>query len=253
SETPVGLEQVPIAAAAVIGLGVLNRAEEVITSNQVRRDGSAIEARLELPAKSKTVVVPAAFTAGAFIGGWATQWRAEIRNRQAYSLRQLMLGVKNYHDTKGKADAAITDADGKPLLSWRVALLPYIEEDSLFKQIRQDEPWDSENNKKFIEKMPKIFEIDGETAKPGYTHYRTFVGPKASWAFDRSVKLADITDGTSNTVLLVQAAAPVIWTDTDGPPLDGYQAVEPPTSFPAGRTLLVLSDGSPTTVRSDGA
>ncbi|HJZ91747.1 MAG TPA: DUF1559 domain-containing protein [Gemmataceae bacterium] len=249
SETPVGLEQVPIAAAAVIGLGVLNRAEEVITSNQVRRDGSAIEARLELPAKSKTVVVPAAFTAGAFIGGWATQWREEIRNRQTYSLKQLMLGVHNYHDTNGKADAAITDADGKPLLSWRVALLPYIEEDSLFKQIRQDEPWDSENNKKFIEKMPKIFEIDGETAKPGYTHYRTFVGPKASWAFDRSVKLADITDGTSNTVLLVQAAEPVIWTKPDELPFDGKQAVKPLLLFRDGRTVVGLADGSARIVR----
>jgi hypothetical protein len=216
----------------------------------VQRDGSAIEARLELPARSKTVVAPAAFATGAYIGGWATHWREEIRNRQTISLKQLLLAFHNYHDTNGRADAAITDPDGKPLLSWRVALLPYFEEDNLFRQFKQDEPWDSEHNKKFIEKMPKIFEIDGVTAKPGYTHYRTFVGASASWAFDRPARIpASFPDGTSNTVIMVQAAEPVVWTKPDELPFDGKQAVKPLLLFRDGRTVVGLADGSARIVR----
>ncbi len=53
--------------------------------------------------------------------------------------------------------AAILDKNGKPLLSWRVALLPYIEQDALYRQFKLDEPWDSEHNKKLIAQMPKIY------------------------------------------------------------------------------------------------
>src|SRR5262249_30644118 len=142
--------------------------------------------------------------------------------------KQLLLGFHNYHDTFGQAVPAIVDPDGKPLLSWRVALLPFIEQDNLFRLMKQDEPWDSEHNKKFIEKMPKIFEIDGVTAKPGSTHYRTFVGANASWAFDRPAQIpATFQDGTSNTVIFVQAAEPVIWTKPDELPFDGKRAVKP--------------------------
>src|SRR5205814_6093315 len=72
------------------------------------------------------------------------------RMRSANNLKQLMLAMHNYHDVYGRFPADIRDKDGKPLLSWRVHILPFIEQVNLYKQFRLDEPWDSEHNKKLI-------------------------------------------------------------------------------------------------------
>jgi hypothetical protein len=240
----VGLIEVPKAAAATLGLGVLNQFEDVLATDRLRQVGPAVEATVGMPTGSKTVLVPAAFAAGAGLGGLATQWRTFALARQSNDLKQLMLAVHNYHDTNGKADVAVKDADGKPLLSWRVQLLPYIEQDNLYRQFHLNEPWDSDHNKKLIEKMPKIFEIDGVTAKPGETHYRTFVGEKAVWAFDRPFTIQGIVDGTSNTVVFVQAAEPTIWTKPDELVADGKAAIKPRILFRDGRTLVAMGDGS---------
>ena len=60
-------------------------------------------------------------------------------------------------------------------------ILPYIEQDNLYKQFKLDEPWDSEHNKKLIDKMPKVYALPNNLSKPGLTHYRVFVGNGAIW------------------------------------------------------------------------
>ena len=240
----VGLIEIPKAAAAALGLGVLRQAEDALASDRLRQDGSSVEASVEIPSGSKTILVPAAFATGATLGGMATHWRTMALARQSNDLKQIILALHNYNDTNGKAEVASRDADGKPLLSWRVHFLPYIEQDNLYRQFKLDEPWDSENNKKLIDKMPKIFEIDGVTAKPGETHYRTFVGDKAVWAYDRPLNIAGIADGSSNTVVFVQAAEPTIWTKPDELVADGKVAIKPRILFRDGRTLVGMGDGS---------
>src|SRR4051794_14898536 len=79
--------------------------------------------------------------------------RAQLTKSQN-NLKQIALAFHNYESANGFSPADISDKDGKPILSWRVAILPYIEEDALPRQFKLDEPWDSENNKKLIEKMP---------------------------------------------------------------------------------------------------
>ena len=71
------------------------------------------------------------------------------------------------------------DRDGKPLLSWRVAILPYIEQKALYMQFKLDESWDSEHNKKLIDKMPKVFAPANKSGQPGYTHMQMVIGPSA--------------------------------------------------------------------------
>src|SRR5258708_31104133 len=106
---------------------------------------------------------------------------------------------------------AVYDKSGKPLLSWRVAILPYIMQEDLYEQSRRDEPWDSENNKKLIDKMPSQFDsLDSEASKKYETFFQGFVG-KGS-VFEEGAVLrypASITDGTSNTILFVEAAKSV--------------------------------------------
>src|SRR5438309_10601168 len=84
--------------------------------------------------------------------------RSAQRMRSANSLKQILLAFHNFHDASGKfPTAASYSKDGKPLLSWRVQILPFIEQTNLYNEFHVDEPWDSEHNKKLIPRMPKIF------------------------------------------------------------------------------------------------
>ena len=89
--------------------------------------------------------------------------------------------MHNYHDVyKGLPPPAWSPKrEGKPQLSWRVAILPFIEQQALYQQFKHDEPWDSPHNMKLIEQMPPVYEIPGVKAKPGMTHYQVFTGPHA--------------------------------------------------------------------------
>jgi hypothetical protein len=99
------------------------------------------------------------------------------------------------------------DANGKPLLSWRVHLLPFLGEPyaKLYGEFRIDEPWDSEHNLKMLQRMPEIYAIPGsKVAKDGRTCYVRPVGPGTSCPPDKSISFRDIADGTSNTVAVIE-------------------------------------------------
>ena len=80
-------------------------------------------------------------------------------------MKQIALAMHNFHDTHRSFPAAFkVDEEKKPLLSWRVELLPFLEQGELYKQFKHDEPWDSEHNKKLIAKMPQVFAVPGSEA-----------------------------------------------------------------------------------------
>ncbi len=138
--------------------------------------------------------------------------RDEVKN----NLKQILLAMHNYHDTFGAMPADIVDPKTKkPLLNWRVHLLPFLEETPLHQSFKLDEPWDSETNKKLVEKLPKIFAPTRAKAKPGETFYRGFAGKgESAGLFEPGAKvtLVNITDGCSNTIGVIDAGEPVIWT-----------------------------------------
>ncbi len=79
-----------------------------------------------------------------------TAREAARRMQCANNMKQILIGLQNYHDTYNAFPPAYTvDEDGKPLHSWRVLILPFIEQQALYEQIRLDEPWDSEHNRQF--------------------------------------------------------------------------------------------------------
>src|SRR5262249_33912525 len=129
--------------------------------------------------------------------------------------KQIGLAFHNYHDTYGYfPPPAITDQNGKALLSWRVAVLPYIEEDALYKQFKLGEAWDSAHNKKLLARMPKIFAPIGvKTKQPHSTFWQVFTGPNTPWpTLGNKTRIADFVDGTSNTLLVAEASEAVPWT-----------------------------------------
>jgi hypothetical protein len=140
------------------------------------------------------------------------------RARSMNNLKQFGLALHMYHDSNGHFPmTANLDKNGKPLLSWRVHILPFIEQDNLYKQFKLDEPWDSETNKALIEKMPEIFKSPAQKVGDGKTTYLAPMANNTVIAPNKATKIADITDGTSNTIMLVESNddAAVIWTKPD--------------------------------------
>jgi hypothetical protein len=143
---------------------------------------------------------------------------AAARMQSTNNLKQLVLAMHNYHDTFSKFPAAYTtDKDGKPLLSWRVHVLPFIEQDDLYKQFHLDEPWDSEHNKKLIPKMPRIYMSSKKLPEAGLTTYLAPVGDGTVFPGKDAIQIKDITDGTSNTIICIDAddEHAVVWTKPD--------------------------------------
>jgi hypothetical protein len=121
--------------------------------------------------------------------------------------------------------AAIYSKDGRPLLSWRVAILPYIEQDDLYRQFRLDEPWDSAHNIKLLDRMPKVFRLEGFAPQPSNkTHFQVFIGPNTPFKGPQGLRFpAEVTDGTSNTFGVVEAKTAVSWTQPRDIPVGNGQ------------------------------
>jgi hypothetical protein len=143
------------------------------------------------------------------------QYQASINN-----LKQLGLAMHNYESAYGFMPRDIRDKDGKALLSWRLAILPFIEQDDLYKQFKFDEPWDSETNKKLIEKMPQIYAPIRGKAEKYHTFYQSFSGEGAFIDPKNRVKITSITDGTSNTLMIAEAGQGVLWSKPEDIPFD---------------------------------
>ncbi len=177
---------------------------------------------------------------------------AAVRMKDVNNLKQLALGMHGYQDdNKGlMPGGAIQGKDGRPLLSWRVAILPYIGEDALYQQFHLDEPWDSPHNQGLIPLMPAVFsspEDPSLNVTAGMTRYRMFVGPGTALEprDGKRPQLPDsIPDGTSNTIMLVEAANPVEWTRPDDLVYDPNGPLPPLGGTRPGGFNVAFWDGS---------
>jgi RNA polymerase sigma factor (sigma-70 family) len=211
---------------------------------------------------------------------------AAQRRRSLNNLKQILIAIHNYHDTYNRLPSDIRDKNGKPILSWRVAILPFVEQDNFYKQFKLDEPWDSEHNLKLLAQMPPVYRVGFEPKGATHTYYQVFAGPGTPFGWSRfdqpgggeggagggaapggapgigpgggplggagappgigaggvpggppaaagaggaapapqeargPIRITQITDGTSNTLGVVEAGPPVPWTKPADLPYD---------------------------------
>jgi hypothetical protein len=132
---------------------------------------------------------------------------------QSNNLKQIALAMHMYHDAFQGLPLAKA---GKGGLSWRVAILPFIEQQQLLQRFKMDEPWNSPNNLKLLAAMPEVYRHPTRPAQPGHTYYRVIIGPGTIFGDGmQKTGFARIPDGTSNTFMIVEAETAVPWTKFD--------------------------------------
>jgi hypothetical protein len=173
-----------------------------------------------------------------------SQLEEAIRQEKSVSgMHWIATAMRRYHDQHGRfPPAVVTDADGKPLYSWRVLLLPYLNEEGLYRRFHLNRAWDHPSNRPLLDQMPAAFAASG--AKPGgnTTAYQVLTGSGGLFDAPEGRALTEITDGPANTILLVEAADAVPWTKPADVPLgDG----SPKLGGPGTSTFLaVMADGT---------
>jgi hypothetical protein len=167
--------------------------------------------RLRYSLRTLLVIVVVAILVA--IGSWLCVAVPEARDaaiacRAQSHLNQLQLALCNYHDMHGCFPPAyLTDTKGAPVHSWRVLILPFMEQKSLYDAYRFDEPWNGPNNVKLADRMPEIFHMPSEPASTAMTNIVVIVGPGTAFPGSKSTRIKDFADGLDNTILLTEIAA----------------------------------------------
>ncbi len=167
------------------------------------------------------------------------------RERSRKNLQQIAVAFHDYLDDHGHFPTDITDKSGKPLLSWRVAILPYLDQDFLYSQFKLDEPWDSEHNKKLLPHMPRAFRSPVQGDGPASeTYFQGFAGPGAGFEPGKKLNIGDFADGTSTTLMLAEAGPPVPWTKPADRPYDPKKPLPAMDGPYPDRIITTFWDGS---------
>ncbi len=219
--------------------------------------GVAFEERYSLPGLSVTSSTPMAV--GLLLPAIQASRESARRVQSMNNMKQIALAMLVHENAHGSFPAAYkADKGGKPLLSWRVLILPYLDQDGLYKEFHLDEPWDSEHNKKLIARMPSTYKSPtSRIAAEGKTNYLTVRGPRTAFSDGKGVKLMDIKDGTSNTVMTVEVPddKAVIWTKPDDFQYDEQSPGKGLIGMRPGGFLAGMCDGSvrflPATINAD--
>jgi hypothetical protein len=221
-------QRLAIAALPLVIAGVACFAADDVTPTQGKAEDAAPAVDLQKAKKDKQLL------------------RQAEQNQDASkgNLQEIGLAVHKFADATGWLPDDVTDKKGKPLLSWRVAILPQLDKRALYQEFRLDEPWDSKHNKPLLAKMPDVFRSPRVKLKDkSNTVYQAFHGPDAVFGRKRALKIGNVTDGTSNTIMAVESSAGVPWTKPGGLPFDRNKEIPAFGKAYGKRPLAVLMDG----------
>jgi hypothetical protein len=178
---------------------------------------------------------------------------ANQRVQSTNDLSQIGIALLDYEGTFGAFPPSAGRRQPKdPPHSWRVAILPYIDQGGLYNQYNFSEPWDGPNNKRFLEQMPKLYALPaaGKSAPPDATYYQMFVG-KATIGEGRGARMSNLVHGSANTLLVVEAAEAVPWTKPEDLPYAADRPLPRLGGHFRNRFLALFADGSVVSLPQD--
>lgn len=181
-------------------------------------DPSAEEFVRRKPSRAKygCFAVGCALVFCSVVGIWrAIDWASKeaIRSQSHSPLNQLQLAFHCYHDVHGCFPPAyLIGDDGTPVHSWRVLILPHIDEEELYRVYDFEEPWNGPNNIRLADRMPTIYHCPSEPGSDSMTNYAVIVGEDTAFPFGKSTSYEDFEDGLGNTILLAEIAhSDIVW------------------------------------------
>lgn len=176
--------------------------------------------------------------------------KAAQRTASMSNLKQIGLACHIYHDvykTFPTSSANRFSEQQKPYkfpFSWRVAILPYIEQTNLYEKYKFDEPWDSPANLEVLKQMPAIYRHPEAPADSTDTSYVALSGKGTMFPSDGSMKIQDVTDGLSNTIMIVEAKSLIPWTRPEDLPYSADKPLPKLGGYSDEGYNVVLGDGS---------
>ena len=226
---------------AEIKIGLVREASRILEKMELKSDGDKATATADF-------VIPPKVISSLLEPAVIASREAAMRSQGMNNMKQIALAMHNYLAVNQHfPPAAFRDKDGKPLLSWRVAILPFLEQQQLYNEFRLDEPWDSVHNKALIAKMPAVFRDPHEDASNTNASYFMPTGTGTIGDSQKGTMIERIIDGTSNTIMLVEAKRDIPWTKPEDIEIDP-DATKPLPRFgghmPQGLFGLALADGS---------
>lgn len=160
------------------------------------------------------------------------------------------MACHNYQDRYGTFPPAyVADENGRPLHSWRVLLLPFIDEVALYDRYDFSEPWDGPNNRQLVSQMPNSYVFPGESpGHSGVTNYLAVVDPETVWPGSVGKNFYDIADA-SNTIMIVEnRGSKICWMEPRDLELAGMSfdlSADPPNGLSSKfkRIGVAMADG----------
>ena len=202
--------------------------------------------RLRMKVDGVTAVTATALLLPAVQAAREAARRAECSN----NLKRIGLAMQTYVSVNNRYPNSSVigryGIDGNVPHSWRVAILPYLDETALYNEYNFFEPWDGPNNIKLVDRMPKVFRDPSDTdSKPSSPSYFALTGPDTMFPSRKEgMKIAEVTDGTSNTVLVVEAKRDIPWTKPEDIPFDRDQPIPRLGGMHPGGFNALFADGS---------
>jgi prepilin-type processing-associated H-X9-DG protein len=241
AKLPEQMEPGPVTDALVVYLNRIS--QEMFAAYQPKLSND----RVVVDAKANLSIATIGVLTGLLLPAVQAAREAARRMSSSNNLKQIALAMHNYHDTfRSLPAAAITSPDGEPLLSWRVAILPFIEEQALYERFRKDEPWDSPHNIALLEEMPAIYATSSNRLMPGHTAYHAAIGEELMFRPTGKTRFQDVVDGLSNTLMVMEgnASSQVPWTAPDHLEIDDADPLASFRSARPGGFNAAFGDGS---------
>ncbi len=232
-ETPVLATEAKNAMTATLSVGI-KLAEAV----KVHSEGGMVN----LTTNIKSSEIPVGSIANVFL----QTRKASARTTSVNNLKQIALAFHNFHDSYRQFPHSVKspNPNHKHPVSWRVLILPFIEQNALYEAYRFDEPWDGPNNIQLLSKMPRLYRYPDAAPDSTESNYAMLVGPETICPPNKTLRITDILDGTSNTLMVVEAKKSIPWTKPEDLDYSKDKPLPAMGGFSEGGFNAAFADGS---------